>query len=120
MTRDLVKIKPLRKMIPELVKQLPDYLSAARGFTIDHKDTGIFTEGVLNWWANNGSKIPKWAEAAQIVFSFTPNSAAAERVFSLLKLFFGDARMSTLADMLQAALMLRYNERKSRPCVRHF
>ena len=48
----------------------------------------------------------------QIVGSFTPNSAAAERVLSLLKLMFGDLQMSTLADMIQSALMLRYNGRK--------
>ena len=46
----------------------------------------------------------------QIVGSFTPNSAAAERVFSMLKSMFGDAQMSALADMIQAALMLRYNK----------
>ena len=68
--------------------------------------------GVLAWWASNGSKFPAWAAAARIVFSFTPNSAAAERVFSLLKLFFGDTRMSALADLIQASLMLRYNQRK--------
>ena len=39
-------------------------------------------------------------------------SAAAERVFSLLKLMFGDTQMSALADMIQAALMLNYNARK--------
>ena len=41
------------------------------------------------------------------------SSAAAEdeRVFSLLKLYFGDARDSALADMLQATLMLIYNKR---------
>ena len=43
----------------------------------------------------------------QIVGSFTPNSAAAERVFSLLKLMFGDTQMSALADMIQTALMLK-------------
>ena len=47
----------------------------------------------------------------QIVGSFTPNSAAAERVFSLLKNMFGDAQMSALADMIQTALMLKYNQR---------
>ena len=50
----------------------------------------------------------------QIVGSFTPNSAAAERVFSMLKLMFGDTQMSALADMIQAALMLRYNKRMKR------
>ena len=47
----------------------------------------------------------------RIVRSFTPNSAAAERVFSLLKDMFGDQQMTALADMIQAALMLKYNKR---------
>ena len=29
----------------------------------------------------------------------------------MLKLMFGDTQMSALADMIQAALMLRYNKR---------
>ena len=45
------------------------------------------------------------------MFAFTPNSAAAERVFSMLKAMFGDQQMQTLVDIIQAALMLRYNER---------
>ena len=71
-----------------------------------------FTKGVLQWWATNGSKFPAWADAAQIVFAFTPNSAAAERVFSQLKAMFGDQQMQTLADIIQTALMLRINNRK--------
>ena len=39
------------------------------------------------------------------------SSAAAERVFSMLKMMFGDTQMSALADMIQVALMLRYNKR---------
>eukprot|EP00966_Prymnesium_polylepis_P331736 7387307-Prymnesium_polylepis.1 len=63
----------------KLVRELPAYLSAAKGFTVDHQDTKAFTEKVLGWWATHGTKFPTWAEAARIVFSFTPNSAAAER-----------------------------------------
>ena len=54
----------------------------------------------------------EWAKAARIVFSFTPNSAAAERVFSFLKAMFGDEQAQSLADMIQSALMLKYNGRK--------
>ena len=96
----------------DLLKELPNYLSAAKDFTVDHGDIQIFTAAVLNWWKNHGSKFPTWAAAAQIVFSFTPNSAAAERVFFLLKLFFFDMRATSLADVIQATLMLRYNQRK--------
>ena len=109
--RDLAQITPLRDMCDQLVTELPQYLSAAQGFTVDYSDVKVFTETVLGWWANHGTKFPQWAAAAQIVFSFTPNSAAAERVFSLLKIFFGDVRAGSLADMIQATLMLRYNQR---------
>ena len=40
-----------------------------------------------------------------------PNSASCERVFSLPKLMFGDQQISTLADTIRSALMLRYNDR---------
>ena len=112
-TADLTGIKPLRNMGDKLLQELPAYLAATQGFTVDHHDTKAFTEAVLGWWANNGTKFPTWAEAAQTVFSFTPNSAAAERVFSLLKLIFGDLRDRALADMMQATLMLMYNKRVS-------
>ena len=49
---------------------------------------------------------------AEIIFAFTPNSAAAERVFSMLKAMFGDQQMETLADIIQTALMLRINKRR--------
>ena len=42
----------------------------------------------------------------------SPRTATVERVFSMLKLMFGDAQMSSLMDMIQAALMLKYNGRK--------
>ena len=74
----------------------------------DHTDVAEFTKGVLLWWANNGKDFPTWALAMQIVGSFTPNSAAAERVFSMLKRMFGDMQMRALVDMIQAALMLNY------------
>ena len=53
----------------------------------------------------------KWATAARIVFAISPNSASCERVFSLLKLMFAEQQLSSLADVIRAALMLRYNKR---------
>ena len=37
---------------------------------------------------------------------------SCERVFALLKTMFGDEQMASLADYIQAALMLNYNDRK--------
>ena len=50
--------------------------------------------------------------SARIVFAFTPTSAAAERVFSMLKAVFGDQATTALADYIQTAIMLRSNKRK--------
>ena len=49
---------------------------------------------------------PSWAKAARIIFALSPNSAACERVFSLLKNFLGDQQMTALADGIAAGLML--------------
>ena len=70
-----------------------------------------YTEGVLTWWRTNGGAFKHWALAARIVFANSPDSASCERVFSLLKLMFGDQQMSALGDAIRTALMLRHNGR---------
>ena len=104
-------IPALAQHVPGLKRELPAYLAACQGITFNHEDVDEFTKSVLAFWASNGKKFPTWALGMQIVGSFTPSSAAAERVFSLLKLMFGDLQDKSLADLLQAALMLRYNKR---------
>ena len=79
------------------------------------KKTGIlglpFTEALLKWWCVNGKAFPVWALAARVAFAISPNSASCERVFAKMKMLFGDNQMSSLADILEAALMLSYNGR---------
>ena len=111
----LASIKPLARDDGALIRALQRdyhlYISAARGFTVDHSDVDVFTEAVLVWWKNHGALTGAWREAAEIVFSMTPNSASAERVFSLLKCMFGDLQENCLADLVQSSVMLRYNKR---------
>ena len=73
---------------------------------------GVFADTVLTWWRSNGHKFPAWAKAARMAFALTPNSASAERVFSMLKYMFGDTQGGALGDYIEAALMLKYNQRK--------
>ena len=83
------------------------------GFMADISDVAAFSDSVLAWWRRNSDDaISEWAHAAKIIFAIAPNSASCERVFALLKSMFGDQQMSTLADYIQAALMLRYNGRR--------
>ena len=55
---------------------------------------------------------PAWALAARVAFALSPNSASCERVFALLKNMYGEATMASLADRIQASLMLAYNDRR--------
>jgi len=73
---------------------------------------GEFTGSVLGWYKNHSGEIGAWAEASLIAFSFTPSSAAAERVFSLLKALFGSSQDMALADYAQGSMMVRYNGSK--------
>jgi hypothetical protein len=41
-----------------------------------------------------------------------PNSAGAERVFSLLKILFGSNQDNSLSDYIRGLIVLRYNNTK--------
>ena len=98
--------------IRDLKKELPKYLVAARNCNpIDHADVAEFTEDVLKFWRLNHHKFPAWAKAARIIFSLVASAAASERIFALVKTMFGEEQLSSLADLVQAELMLRKNER---------
>ena len=71
-----------------------------------------FTDALFTWWRTNGKSFPAWALAARVALAISPNSAACERVFALLKTMFGEQQTSALSDMIQAALMLRTNKRR--------
>jgi hypothetical protein len=85
------------------------FVAAAHGFTANHRSFDGFTESALSWNKNHGGNIGALAEAPLIAFTFTPSSAAAERVFSLLKELFGPSQDKALADYIQGPMMVRYS-----------
>ena len=90
----------------------PIYLAAAATApTFDKGSVADYTDSILSWWRANGCSFKAWALAARVVFAISPNSASCERVFSLLKRLFGEQQISSLADLIQASLMLNYNKR---------
>ena len=100
-------------MLPGMQRELHLYLSAAQGAPVfDKSSVDDFTNALLTWWRTNGKSFPAWALAARVAFAISPNSAACERVFALVKNMFGEQQMTALADMIQAALMLRNNHRR--------
>jgi hypothetical protein len=100
-------------MLPDLKRELPLYLSAAQHApALDKSSVETYSESLLKWWRVNGNSFPAWAKAARVAFALSPNSASCERVFALLKNMFDADQLSSLADQLQASLMLAYNKRR--------
>lgn len=107
-------IKPLvgLGMLSDMKRDLPLYLAAAKSAPVfDKSDIDSYTESLLKWWRVNGKAFPAWALAARVAFALSPNSASCERVFALLKAMYGEQQMASLADQIQAGLMLAYNKR---------
>jgi hypothetical protein len=71
------------------------------GFSIDHSDVGDFTEGLLGWWKSHATEVGAWGDVALIAFAMAKNSAGAERVFSKLKILFGNNQDTSLADCIR-------------------
>lgn len=101
--------------VAKLKAEAPLYVAAAGKInpsSMNETSVADFTDAVLKWWKAYIFALPEFSKAARIAFSMSANSASCERVFSLLENMFGEARDSSLADMLQASLMLRYNKRR--------
>jgi hypothetical protein len=96
----------------EIQRDLHLYVAASAGLTIDHGDVGGFTAGILTWWKNHATEVGAWSEAAKIAFAMAPNSAGAERAFSMLKTLFGSNQDSALADSIRGSMKLHYNNSK--------
>jgi hypothetical protein len=99
-------------LMAELQRDVHLYVAASAGFTSDHGDVGDFTAGILTWWKNHATEVGAWSEAAVIAFAMAPNSAGAERAFSMLKTLPGSNQDSALADFIRGSMMLHYNNSK--------
>ena len=89
--------------IEDLKKELPDYLARVADLSEEFDP--------VEWWRLNSTTLPCLSTCARKIFLIQPSSAAAERVFSLLKASFGEQQDSSLQDYVQTSLMLQYNKR---------
>ena len=63
------------------------------------------------WWNEKKADLPHFFEVLRAVLTHTPNSCAAERVFSLLTATFNHDQRSAYADYIETSLMLQFNKR---------
>ena len=90
-------------ILSTLKQELPQYIAHSEDLSSDYDP--------LQWWKSKESVLPTWASCARQVLCIQPSSAAAERVFSLLQVSFGDCQGLALQDYIETALMLQYNAR---------
>ena len=63
------------------------------------------------FWRAARALVPNLAKLARYAFLIVPSSAAAERIFSLLKRYFSLLQMHTaLTDLTEGSCMLKYNK----------
>ena len=68
-------------------------------------------QAIMKFWETKWHDIPNIANLARYCMTFTPSSAAAERVFSVLKQFFSLNQMKkTLEDYVETAVMMKVNK----------
>ena len=81
----------------ELKQEFPLYVVAAEDISSEW--------ATLIFWKQYANNISKWKETAAKILLLQPSSAAAERVFSLLKNSFGD-QLSALEDYTETSLII--------------
>ena len=105
---DELKVYPFlneQTILDNLKSELSVYMAKAAGVT------PVPAAEVLTWWKNHSNELPHWSDALKKVLLVQPSSAAAERVFSILKSSFGPQQDHSLQDYVESSLMLQYNKR---------
>ena len=73
---------------------------------------GKDTFKLLNFWRAHETAVPAFSYVLSAILANAPmNSIPPERVFSILNNTFGDDQDSALADYIELALQLQFNER---------
>ena len=93
------------EIINGLKAELPDYLAAAEDVSV------LNEEQKVEWWHRQEERLPRWVTVVKQVLLIQPSSAAAERVFSILKASFNEQQDCALVDYIQASVMAQYNKR---------
>ena len=92
-------------IINGLKAELPVYLAAAEDVNV------LNEEQKVEWWHRQEERLPRWATAVKQVLLIQPSSAAAGRVFSILKASFNEQQDCALVDYIQASVTAQYNKR---------
>jgi len=109
----LVAIKFITKeLVNSMVQELAEYQlvcdEASTWTTLTYQQR---LEKIEDYWAVKRTKLAAWTEFARTCMLLQPSSACVERAFSILKYIFTDQQRTSLGDLIETTLMLRYNRK---------
>ena len=82
-----------RALLSQLKVELPEYLVKAADVAADMAP--------LEWWTRQEHSLPHWSASVRKIILIQPSSAAAERVFFLLKVSFNERQDGALQDYIE-------------------
>jgi len=95
--------------IPGLREELPRYIESA----VQLPDTEAVDEvqHAEMYWRGHYAVFPCVAKVVRLAYTYATSSAAAERVFSILKASFGRGQKEALGDYVSLSVMSQMNKR---------
>lgn len=108
-TVKFIKIELVNAMVNELAEYqlVCDEASTWTSLTYQQR-----LQKIEDYWAIKRVKLAAWTEFAHTCMLLQPSSACVERAFSILKYIFTDQQSSSLGDLIETTLMLRYNRKE--------
>jgi hypothetical protein len=108
----LRKVSFLREDGNRVNEMLAEWNEYRRRVDIAHCTAEMDPERIRSFWETNAEGLPCFFAAAQDLILGQPSSAAAERVFSVLKNVLGEQQYAALKDYVEFLVMVRYNDKK--------
>ena len=97
-----------------MISELPQYATLAQNWAPPANNADEL-DSIVSFWRNNGSQMLALSQFVKYAFTIITSSAAAERVFSVIKRSFDTGQKGALEDYVLhdgASTIMQYNKVK--------
>lgn len=97
--------------IDKMIRELPRYINIVQNWA-PPADIAEELDSIVSFWRINGSEMPALSRFVKYAFTIITSSAAAERVFSVIKRSFDTGQKCALEDYVFLSTIMQYNKAK--------
>jgi hypothetical protein len=97
--------------VNQLIEEWPKYVDFVKEENVPRDLT---PQQVIDFWNAHATALPVMYAVARKLILGQPSSAAAERVFSVLATSFSETQLSSLQDLIELVVMIKYNDSQRR------